>query len=388
MNNRRLEKVGLVSGAVWSDLDQDGDADLVLACEWGPVRIFRNEKGVLAEATSPLGLAPYRGWWNGVTTADFDGDGRMDIAASNWGRNSKYERCGVPSLRLLWGDVDGDSRTECVEAYQQQNSLWPLQPFHVAAAGLPLLRERISNYEQYARSTVAQIYPVPFQFQADVTTLDSMVFLNRGNRFDAVPLPSEAQFAPGFGLCSADFDGDGHDDLFLSQGFFATESETSRYDAGRGLLLHGDGRGAFVSVLGQQSGIHVYGEQRGAAVSDFDHDGRPDLLVTQNGAASVLLRNRAGRPGLRVRLIGPPQNPDAIGAVLRLRFANQLGSAREIHSNDGYWSQNGNVRVLTSPSVPTHLIVRWPGGKNTTNEIPPSAQEIAVDHRGTVRPFR
>jgi hypothetical protein len=54
-NSRRLQKVGLVSGAVWSDLDGDGFPELVLACEWGPVRVFKNAAGILREVTPELG---------------------------------------------------------------------------------------------------------------------------------------------------------------------------------------------------------------------------------------------------------------------------------------------------------------------------------------------
>src|SRR4029079_17386752 len=125
----------------------------------------------------------------------------------------------------------------------------------------------------------------------EARSLESTIFLNRGDRFEARSLPAEAQFAPAFGICVADFDGDGSDDVFLSQNFFGVRPDTSRYDAGRGLLLRGDGRGGFAAVSGQQSGLMIYGEQRAAAAADYDRDGRIDLAVTQVGAETKLYRN-------------------------------------------------------------------------------------------------
>src|SRR5262249_27882741 len=77
-NTRAFEKAGLVSGAVFSDLDGDGLPELLLACEWGPIRLFRNSGGRLHEETEPWGLDRYTGWWNGVTVGDLDGDGKLD----------------------------------------------------------------------------------------------------------------------------------------------------------------------------------------------------------------------------------------------------------------------------------------------------------------------
>src|SRR5262249_8745496 len=147
----------------------------------------------------------------------------------------------------------------------------------------------------------------------------------------------------------------GNEDVFLAQNFFDVDAETSRCDAGRGLWLQGDGQGGFRAVPGQESGVQVYGEQRGAALCDYDGDGRVDLVVTQNGAETKLYRNVTGKPGLRVRLIGPPGNPLGVGAALRLLAGDKAGPVREVHAGSGYWSQDSAVPVLASPKPPTRV---------------------------------
>jgi len=172
----------------------------------------------------------------------------------------------------------------------------------------------------------------------------------------------------------------------LAQNFFAVQPETPRYDGGRGLLLKGDGKGAFEAVPGQESGLQIYGEQRGAAVADFDHDGRLDVTIAQNGAATKLYRNSNAKPGLRVKLHGPPENPDSIGASVRLPFAQRSGPVREIHAGSGYWSQDSAVQVMGTPEPPSNIEVRWPGGRQTVTPVAAEAREIRINHKGMAEP--
>ena len=124
----------------------------------------------------------------------------------------------------------------------------------------------------------------------------------------------------------------------------------------------------------------MYGEQRGVVVADFNEDGRVDLVVTQNGAETKLYENVGAKPGLRVRLVGPPGNPQGVGAVVRLASDGRLGPAREVHAGSGYWSQDGAVQVMGCAGVPTRVQVRWPGGRLTEVPVPPGSRELQVQY--------
>jgi enediyne biosynthesis protein E4 len=394
--HQRLEKVGLVSGAVFSDLDGDGKPELVLACEWGPIRIFKRARDELVAWDAPVTFNHQRstlnqlsGCWNGVTTGDLDGDGRLDIIATNWGLNSKYRTSREHPRKMYYGELEGQGRVEVIEAFYDEvmQAEVPERGLRAVAAALPFVKEKYPSFEAYGKSSLHDIYgdKLTRMRVVEVTTLESMVFLNRGDHFEARALPAEAQLAPAFAVCVGDYNGDGNEDVFLSQNFFAVNPESSRCDAGRGLWLRGDGKGNLSAVDGQESGVKVYGEQRGAALCDYDGDGRVDLVVAQNGAETKLYHNVRGKPGLRVRLKGPGGNPHAVGAQMRLSFGSRQGPVREIHAGSGYWSQDSAVEVLGTPEAPTRLWVRWPGGKTVTVSVRPGANEIEATTEGEVR---
>jgi hypothetical protein len=373
---------------VWSDLDADGFPELILACEWGPIRVFHNDHGRLVEKTRELGLAGYTGWWNGVTTGDIDGDGRLDMIAANWGWNSSYHRPSTQEPALLYyGDFDDNGTFDLLETEFEGGRLWPRRNLMALAEYMPSLRLRFPTHRLFSEADLAKVLDKKFAQarRVEATTLASTVFFNRGSRFEAVPLPPDAQYAPAFAVCVADADGDGLEDIFLSQNFFATRSDEPRLDAGRALWLRGTGKGNVRPVSGSESGVTIYGEQRGAAVGDFDADGRVDLVVTQNDRPTKMFHNESARPGLRVRLIGPKGNPDGIGATMRLKFKDGYGPIRELHAGSGYWSQDSLTMVLATPSAPSEIEVRWPGGKTMTSVVADDAREIRFRFEDGIR---
>jgi hypothetical protein len=397
--SRLFHKVGLVTAALWSDLTGDGWPELVLACEWGPIKVFANNQGTLHLWDAPL-LAPSNatlqpsrptlhsltGWWSSVAAGDLDGDGRLDLVAGNWGHNTKYQAHAAQPLRVLYGDLDGSGTVELIEAYTHAASqrLLPWRDLDTLVLGLPWLREQFPTYESYGQADVPAILAdqQPAAKELTAATLATTVLLNRGDRFEPRALPLEAQLAPVFGLCVADFDGDGHEDVFANQNLFAVEPLSAPYGSGLGVVLRGDGNGNFEPMPASASGVRIHGDGRGAAVCDFDGDGRVDLVAAQNGGPTMLYRNAAAKPGLRVRLRGPPGNPAGVGALVRLSHGEQKGPAREVHAAAGYWSQDSAVQVMSLEAEPTQCTVLWPGGKRVTVGIPAGAKEIVVSAEG------
>jgi hypothetical protein len=381
-NEAVLRQVGMVSGAVFTDVNGDGQPDLVLATEWGPVKLLLNERGRFRDATREWGLVRYSGGWKGVAAADLDEDGRLDLIATNWGRNLPVTADSVNPLYLYAGNFGDLPAVDFLRARYDPRlrAIAPVASFTQLLRAMPSLRNRVPTYGAYADAPIETVIgpSSPRSIRLEMTTTDHLVFLNRGDHFEVRPLPAEAQWAPAFAAVVADFDGDGHEDVFLGQNLSQTELFTPRLDAGRGLLLLGDGKGGLHPLTGPRSGIVIYGDQRGAAASDYDSDGRTDLAVAQNAGPTRLFHNIGAKPGLAVRLRGGPGNPTGIGAVIRIRFADGMGPAREIHAGSGYWSEDGMVQVLGLRGTPTSVWVRWPGNETTETPVPPGAKSIDV----------
>jgi len=383
-NSRLLHDVGMVSAAVFADVNGDGHPDLLLARDWGSIVLLLNDgHGAFNPAPDSWGLSRWSSCWNGIAVGDLDGDGRLDIIATSWGRNIATPADSARPLYLVHGPFGGAGEEEMLMARQDSGSagLAPLTSYARLRVAMPDLASRVRTFAAYAGAGVDQVLgPAANRVQRlEAVTMDNMAFLNRGDHFDAVPLPAEAQWSPAFYAGIADFDGDGFEDVFLSQNFFPTSIGTPRYDSGRSLLLLGDGKGGFKPESGAKSGLIVYGDQRGAAYADYDGDGRLDLAVSQNGAATRLFHNRGAKPGLRVRLKGPSSNPDGVGAQVRVVYQDHMGPVREIQAGSGYWSENGAVQVFGLAATPTAVWVRWPGGAEVRVPVPAGAREVIVN---------
>jgi hypothetical protein len=383
-----LKFVGMVTSALWSDVDGDGWMDLLVTLDWGQVKYFHNAGGKqLEDWTEKAGFASAgTGWWTSIAAADFNGDGRMDYVVGNVGLNTQYHADPQHPALLYSGDFKGDGSSQLIEAYYEGGKLYPWRSRRGLAAVIPSLLKRFPLNESYANATLQGVFGEEKLKAAEsyaATELRSGVLLSQPDgTYRFYPLPRLAQISPLQGIVAGDFDGDGNTDLYAVQNSFAPIPVVGRYDGGLSQLLRGDGHGHFTAVPVADSGLIVSGDAKGLVALDLNGDGWADFVVTRNNAPTLCFHNTgvAGHQPLCVVLRGAAGNPFGIGARLTVEYADGATRIAEVSAGSGYYSQSAPTAFFGYRDVnPVRRVtVRWPDGPTTAREVPPKTTRLEV----------
>ena len=286
----QLKDIGMVTCALWTDYNNDNNIDLVIAGEWMPITFFENHDGKLTLTGT---VENSSGWWNSIASADFDRDGDVDFVLGNLGLNSRYKASDQQPVGIYTGDVNQDKSIDGIMSIYIGGENRPAHPRDDLLTQVTSFKKKFPSYSSYAEAKMDDITGHGAEEMLKAQTLASGYLENKGKgHWQLKALPMQVQFAPVYGIVAGDFTGDGLEDVILSGNSYAPDVLTGRYDAFKGLLLAGDGRGNFRDVTIQQSGLLIDGNGKGLAVLNTGKGEQLILAAQNNDALLVFKRNK------------------------------------------------------------------------------------------------
>jgi len=261
-----ISNAGMITDAVWVDLDQDNKDELVIVGEWMPVLVFKNENSKLINSTSKYFDSNYLGWWNKITVGDFNGDNRPDLVIGNFGLNTQFRASEKEPIEMFYKDFDKNGSVDPIFSFYIQDKKYPFITRDELLGQLPVMRKRFADFKSYADITIDDLFTESDLKDAGHLVASHMAtscFLsNPSGKYELKELSVQAQYSPVYTIDTLDFNHDGNTDLLLCGNNSFTKIRLGKFDANYGVLLAGDGKGNFKYINQIESGFKIRGDVR------------------------------------------------------------------------------------------------------------------------------
>jgi len=277
-----LRNIGMVTDAVFTDIDKDGDPDLLMVGEWMQITLLENQLGVFVNSSDEWDLTNTRGLWWSITAGDFDNDGDDDFIVGNLGRNNKFKASEKHPFMVYANDFDDNGTNDIVLAKFYKNDYVPMRGRQCTSEQMPYVAEKFKDYKSFASSKLLDILPANKSEKGvvyEVSNFESILLINNNGKLERKTLPNVSQVSPIKAALVTDVNRDGHMDIITVGNHYAVEVETTRYDAGIGTVLLGDGKNNFEPVSTLESGFYV------------PYDSRDIQLINTKSGNLILITN-------------------------------------------------------------------------------------------------
>ena len=293
-DSKSLENIGMVTDAVFTDIDKDGDDDLMIVGEWMDIKILLNTNGLFEDRSEAFGLKNTRGIWWSITAEDLDNDGDDDYIIGNLGKNNKFKASKEHPFKVYANDFDSNGTNDIVLAKFYKNDYVPLRGRECTSQQMPYVAEKFEDYSSFASSKLIDILPEEKVDEAiiyEISSFESIILINDNGKLTRKALPNEAQISPLKSSLVLDINDDGHLDIITAGNHYGVEVETTRYDAGYGTVLIGDGQNNFKFYTPQKSGLFLPYDSRDMKLIKFSNS-KHILTTNNNNILSIFKPNK------------------------------------------------------------------------------------------------
>lgn len=288
-----FENIGMVTDAVFSDIDGDKDKDLLIVGEWMEVKVLTNNQGKFVDESSEFGLDNTRGIWWTITASDIDNDGDEDYIVGNLGKNNKFKASKEHPFKVYANDFDKNGTNDIVLAKYYKDDYVPVRGRECTSQQMPYVAEKFKDFHSFASSKLLDILPEETVDDAviyEIESFESIILINDNGILKKQALPNQAQVSPIKSALVYDFNNDGNKDIMTVGNHYGVEVETTRYDAGFGNILLGDGKNNFVAISPKESGFYVPFDSRDINQIKQNKDNLI-IITNNNNKVSVFKHN-------------------------------------------------------------------------------------------------
>jgi enediyne biosynthesis protein E4 len=289
----KLNTVGMITDAVWEDIDGDNKKDLIIVGDWIAPVIFKNTGRRLAEFKN--NLSDQKGFWNTVSCVDLNNDGKKDLILGNKGTNTNYKCSKTYPMKMFVNDFDNNGTIEQVTTRTINGKDMPLNMKGELARQLPSIKKKNLSYEDYSKKSIQEIFAADIVSNSIVksaTVQESIIAINKGNgQFAITALPSEVQFSCVDAICTFDANNDGVLDILLGGNQYEFKPQFGRLDANYGSLLLGHKNGTYSWTPYNQSGFFIRGEVKHLKALKDKNKTTAIIAVVNDNKPKIFKRN-------------------------------------------------------------------------------------------------
>ncbi len=281
-----MSHIGLVTSALWYDINKDGEKDLIITLEWGGIVAFINHHGTFTKKI----ITDKKGWWNFVLPVDLNNDGNIDFVAGNLGWNSRLKASEKEPVRMYYNDFDNNGKNEQVLTYYLAGKEIEFATLGELENQIPIIKKRFQSAQDFAKASLDDIFTKEKLESADTLTANyfaNSILMNDGKlNFSVQPMPWKAQLSPFKTAVVVDANGDNLPDVLLAGNYYDNNIQMGRNDANYGTILLNKGNGKFDAE--SINGLQVKGQVR--HIKEINIGNKNAFVLARNNDSTMVIQ--------------------------------------------------------------------------------------------------